>query len=328
MKHKILMIDDDDSILGILERWLRDAGYENVTPVMSGRAAFEALQQDWDIVISDVCLPDMDGIDIASLVRNCEMQSRILLMTGHLSTEVTLRALDNNVDGFLSKPFDRQEFLDKVSSLAEQSPLTGGKRDRERVLAIGAHPDDVEIGCGGIMLGHRDAGDELCILTLSSGECGGVTGTRSAEAQQASEMLGAELILETLEDTRISEGPETIAVITRAVERFQPTIVYTHSLHDAHQDHRNTHRATMVSARGVPKLESYQSPSATIGFTPSRFVDITKALPEKQALISCYRSQHEKCRYLSSSLIASTAEYWGRFADYSKVEPLEVIRGA
>lgn len=128
----------------------------------------------------------------------------MLLMTGHLTTEVTVRALNNHVHGFLPKPFSRKDFLDKVWRLAEQSPRTSKSNPRERVLAIGAHPD-----------------------------------------------------------------------------------------------HRNTHRATLVAARNVARLKCYQSPSSTIGFTPSHFVDISRKLPEKQALISCYRSQREKCRYLS-----------------------------
>jgi len=325
MKQRILIIEDDADLLGILERWLRNAGYESVRSVMTGRGARDALEQPWDLIISDVCLPDMDGIEIARLIREEDPNCRVLLMTGHLTTEVTLRAIDNKVDAFLAKPINPQEFLEKVQTLLQVQKT---QRPAQRVLAIGAHPDDVEIGCGGILLRHRDAGDTLCILTLSNGACGGPTGIRSEEAREASELLGAKLILENLKDTQISEGPETIAVINRAINQFQPTVVYTHSVHDAHQDHRNTHHATVVACRGIPTLESYQSPSSTIGFTPSRFVDISKELLEKQALLACYRSQQQKCRYLKNSLIESTAEYWGRFAGYSKVEPLEVLRSA
>jgi len=328
MNHRILVIDDDDNFIHILQRWLRDDGYTQVNCVGTGRQAAEALNQDWDLVISDIYLPDMGGIEIARRIRQRGLDSRVLLMTGHLTTEVALQALHHHVDGFLPKPFARRDFLDQVRQLVKQSPRTLQASSRERVLAIGAHPDDVEIGCGGILLKHRDAGDEICILTLSSGECGGASVIRSDEALMSSEMLRARLILENLEDTRIGEGPETINAISRVVDQLSPTIVYTHSPHDAHQDHRNTHKATLVAARSVSRLKCYQSPSSTIGFTPSHFVDITGKLPEKQALISCYRSQRDKCRYLRESLIESTAEYWGRFAGYAKVEPLEVIRSA
>jgi LmbE family N-acetylglucosaminyl deacetylase len=328
MKDTILVIDDDENFIHILSRWLRDGGYRNVTCAGTGRQAVNALDQHWDLVISDIYLPDMDGIEIAQRIRQRGLNSRVLLMTGHLTTEVALQALNHHVDGFLPKPFGRREFLDKVRLLVSQQSPRRQPSPKGRVLAIGAHPDDVEIGCGGTLLKHRDAGDELCILTLSQGSCGGATSVRAAEARASSEMLGARLILEDLEDTRIGEGPETINVITRVIDEFQPTVVYTHSPHDAHQDHRNAHRATLVAARGVPRLKCYQSPSSTIAFTPSHFEDISRNLDEKQDLISCYRSQREKCRYLSRSLIDATAEYWGRFAGYAKVEPLEIVRSA
>jgi len=243
-----------------------------------------------------------------------------------LNTEVTLRALDTEIDGFLPKPINREQFIYKVREQLKRRSKDSSGQPGQKILAIGAHPDDVEIGCGGILIGHRNAGDEIGILTLSNGKCGGDTSTRIEESRQAAEILGATLIMEDLEDTKISEGAVTIQVITNAIREFQPDIVYTHSENDAHQDHRNCHRATVVSARSVPRLQSYQSPSSTIQFMPSRFVDISKALEEKKELIACYRTQTEKCRYLKESLITSTAEYWGRFAGFGIVEPLEVIR--
>jgi LmbE family N-acetylglucosaminyl deacetylase len=326
VNKKILLIDDDKDILFILERWLRDSGFTNVQSTTSGSEAIEALKQDWGLIVTDVFLPDLDGIDFAQLVREKELGCRILVMTGSLNTEVTLRALDTRIDGFLPKPINREKFISKVTEQLKHQLKDSSQQSKQRVLAIGAHPDDVEIGCGGILIGHRNVGDEIGILTLSNGKCGGDTNTRVEESRQAAEILGATLIMEDLEDTKISEGAETIQVITDAIREFQPDIVYTHSKNDAHQDHRNCHRATVVSARSVPRLQSYQSPSSTIQFMPSRFVDISKAIEEKKELIACYRTQTEKCRYLKESLITSTAEYWGRFAGFGIVEPLEVIR--
>lgn len=326
MNKKILLIDDDSDILFILERWLKDVGLSEVQTVTSGKEAMEALKQKWDLIVTDVFMPDLDGIDFVELIREKELPCCVLAMTGSLSTEVTLRALDTELDGFLPKPINREEFIHKVKDLLKRQSRNSSSRPKQRIMAIGAHPDDVEIGCGGILIGHRNSGDDIAILTLTGGHCGGDINTRIREATQAADILGATLIMENLEDTKISEGAETIQVISDAIREFQPDVVYTHSRHDAHQDHRNCHHATLVSARSVPILHSYQSPSATIQFMPSRFVNISKTLAEKQELISCYRTQTEKCRYLKESLITSTAEYWGRFAGFGLVEPLEVIR--
>lgn len=326
MNPKIVLIEDQEDILFILERWLRDAGYSNVHCYSRAQSALAHADQCPDLLISDICLPDMDGIDLVAKLRARGCSPAVLLMTGNLNTNVTLRALEERVDGFLAKPMKREAFLEKTGQVLRLLEQNRNHRRHERVLAIGAHPDDVEIGCGGTLLKHRDAGDDLCILTLSNGRCGGNEDVRFFEAKAASQILGARLVVANLEDTKISEGVETIQVISDVIRDFDPTIIYTHSIHDNHQDHRNTYRATVVSARGVPELHSYQSPSATIDFMPSRFVDVGEQLPEKLALIDCYGSQRSKCRYLENSLITSTAEYWGRFAGFAKVEPLEVVR--
>ncbi len=324
---RILLIEDDQAILRILGRWLASAGYVDIRTAQTGRDGLAAIaEQSWDLVISDICLPDMTGIDIANETKLREPGRRFLLMTGNLTSQLSVRAmqtLNPIIDAFLPKPVSKSDFLSKVEQL-----LDTGTRAQERVLAIGAHPDDVEIGCGGILISHQEQGDALCILTLSQGACGGRADARAQESKHAARLLNAELILENLEDTRISEGPETIGAISRAIEAFRPTIVYTHSLNDAHQDHRNVHLASIVAARQVKSVECYQSPSSTIRFMPTRFVDIGKQLGKKQALIGCYGSQVNCRDYLKESMIEATAEYWGRFAGFKKVEPLEVVRSA
>ena len=154
-------------------------------------------------------------------------------------------------------------------------------RARQRVLAIGAHPDDVEIGCGGTLAKHRAAGDDLMILTLSHGAQGGEARLRGEEARHAAAMLGANLELHDLPDACISEGVETIRIIEAAIRAFAPTHVYTHSREDTHQDHRAVHAASVVASRGVANLYGYQSPSSTVEFRPQRFVDISAHIDDK-----------------------------------------------
>src|SRR5207244_8333504 len=113
--------------------------------------------------------------------------------------------------------------------------------------------------------------------------------------------------LEELPDTHISEGDPTISAIRRVVEQVQPTVIYTHSLHDVHQDHRNTHRAAMVAVREVGCVYCFQSPSATIDFRPTRFVAIDEHLERKLQAIDAFTSQVEVRPYLDRELIQATA---------------------
>ena len=317
---KILIIDDDKNILEILHRWLSELPDVTVHCANSDEEARIKIENNsWDLVITDVFLEDGNGLDTIQCIRKHQKHSRIILISGNVTTDVSLKALNLHVDAFLQKPLDKGELQERTIALLSEHQCL-------KVLAIGAHPDDVEIGCGGTLARHAEDGDDIAILTLSRGEKGGAASERAVEAQHAASLLQAELMLGCLEDTKITAGPETIDLIQHAIKRFQPDIIYTHSAHDAHQDHRNVFQATMIAARRIPQLECYQSPSSSIDFRPSRFADIAPFIRHKQQLVQCYDSQLKKCRYLKPSLIEATAEYWGRFCNYGLIEPFEVIR--
>ncbi|HMV47969.1 MAG TPA: PIG-L family deacetylase, partial [Blastocatellia bacterium] len=283
---------------------------------------------DWDLVVSDVNLPGLDGIELVRHFKSDAPQLPVLLMTAHESVDCVIRALQNRADDFLVKPFTRETLTEKARSLIRKAALQRAQNRRQHkiVLAIGAHPDDVEIACGGMLLRHREKGDAVVILTLSDGQEGGDQERRRKESEKAATQLGARLFWGGLRDTQISDGLPTIKVIEDVIRQIGPDIIYTHSQNDSHQDHRNTFLATTVAARRVPNLYCYQSPSTTIGFQPNRFVEISEQMSEKLKLISLYETQTSKCAYLEADLIRSTARYWGRFAGNKLVEPLEIIK--
>ncbi|MGI8882104.1 MAG: PIG-L family deacetylase [Jatrophihabitans sp.] len=205
--------------------------------------------------------------------------------------------------------------------------LTMANRRRHRVLAIGAHPDDIEIGCAGTLLDHRRRGDRISMLTLSQGAVGGDRADRAREALAAADAIGAQLVLGDLVDTRIDPGIETIRMIEELVQRLDPTVVYVHSQHDNHQDHRSVHIAAMSATRGVPKVLAYQSPSANNDFAPSKFIAIDEVVTAKVEVLGLFDSQHDRS-YLEPEMIIAGARYWARHlaprARYA--EPFEVIR--
>lgn len=305
----------------LVTHWLTDLDV-CVVRAMSGDAANVLWDQPcWDLVVSDIELPGIDGLELARRSKARFPSRPIIMMTAHERAEYAVRALKGGADDYLHKPFERATLVDAV-----ERQLAAANARREVILAIGAHPDDVEIGVGGLLARHRAQGDEIHILTLTGGEQGGPTGLRRVEAEQAAQTLGANLYLGDLPDTDVGEGGETIRIIQSAVDTTKPSVVYTHTINDAHQDHRATHRATVVATRQVGNVFCYQSPSTTVAFTPTCFVDITDYLHHKVAAIACYQTQVVKAPYLAADLIEATARYWGRFAKYRHVEPLEVIR--
>jgi two-component system response regulator HydG len=272
-------------------------------------------------------MPGMTGLELLQALRRLVPSLPVAVITSYASLDNAVSALRSHADEFLQKSVPPEELLADVSALVDKG-RAARQAARQSVLAIGAHPDDVEIGAAGTLLVHRSMGHEVSVLTLSHGARGGIEATRAGESETAAMALGATLYLEELLDTGIREGDPTIGVISRVVETVQPTVIYTHSLHDVHQDHRNAHRAAMVAIRDVGRVYCFQSPSATVDFRPTRFVTIDEQLDRKLLAIKAFSSQAQVRAYLEPDLIESTARYWSRFGDGRYAEAFEVIREA
>ncbi|MEM6704063.1 MAG: response regulator [Acidobacteriota bacterium] len=320
---RVLLIEDDPSLAASVAWWLEDRGAQ-VSAVDSGtRALADFGTARWDLVVSDIQLPDGSGLSLISEFKERQRDVPVLVMTAHERVDWAIDAIRLKVDDFVVKPLAETTFVARVQNLIEASRRSTSV---ESVLAVGAHPDDVEIGCGGALLAHREAGHRITILTLSAGAVGGPADQRSIESQRAADRLGAELILGDLADTRITGGRPTIAWIESAIEAASALVIYTHTEADNHQDHRGTHQATRVAARPVQNVFCYQSPSTTVGFRPGRFIDVTDHLDEKIEVLGEFATQVSSRRYLTPEMIRSTATYWWRFNGYRPVEPLEVLK--
>lgn len=245
----------------------------------------------------------------------------LLAPTDQLDPSLLVRAMRAGVSDVVD-PAD----VITLSSTIERF-LTQSEHEAERVLAVGAHPDDVEIGCGGALLDHRRRGDHVVILTLSRGAVGGDQEHRMAEAEAAAVRIGARLLLADLPDTRIDAGVDTIRLIEAVVGSVDPTVVYVHSKHDNHQDHRAVNTAVLSAVRQVPQVYAYQSPSASNDFSPTRYVPVDGVIAQKVEVLSLFESQNAR-PYLEPEMVIASARYWARgLAPRARyAEPFEVIR--
>jgi LmbE family N-acetylglucosaminyl deacetylase len=180
----------------------------------------------------------------------------------------------------------------------------------KRVLAIGAHPDDIELGCFGTLLRFQRSGSKIALCVLSHGECGVNPTNRCAEARASAKLVQGDLTLAGLPDTQILEGQPTIRLIEEVIEGFEPTAVFVNSPNDTHQDHRNVSRAAVSAARLVPSLFLYQTPSSTRTFTPQVFVDISSVIKDKVHAITIHKSQ-AKHSYMADRAVKGLAEFLG-----------------
>jgi LmbE family N-acetylglucosaminyl deacetylase len=180
----------------------------------------------------------------------------------------------------------------------------------DRILAIGAHPDDIELGCFGTLARYRRQGSELAFLVLTWGGVNGSEATRVEESKAAAKIVGAELIGGDLPDTAIPDGYETISIIEAAVKSFRPTAVIVNSLNDTHQDHRATARATVSAARMVPTVLCYQTPSSGRSFHGSLYVDVTDHIEDKARAVALHVSQGDNV-YMADRAVRGLAEFMG-----------------
>jgi LmbE family N-acetylglucosaminyl deacetylase len=193
------------------------------------------------------------------------------------------------------------------------------------VLAIGAHPDDVEIGCGGALLAHRQAGDEVTILVMSDGNDGRGPNRRIDEQEEAARSLGAELIWGGFRDGSVPEGKESIDVIEMALIRAKADLVYTHCVRDTHQDHRATAAATVSATRNVSRVLFYESPTS-VGFAPNFYVNIGNLVEAKLDLIRCHISQVIKNGIVDLEALEAQARFRGFASRSRQAEGFEIHR--
>jgi len=325
-RPRVLLIDDDPAFGRFATFVLRTRGGFEVRHVLDPHAGLRYIETEpWDLVVADIELPGMSGLELAERVRCLRPILPVAVVTAHATVDRAVTALRMPVTEFLQKPVRPDDLIATATAMVQRGRMARST-GTETVLAIGAHPDDVEIGAAGALLAHHAAGDCVSILTLSHGAGGGMEARRARESEQAAGIIGARLFLEDLEDTHIREGNPTIAVIDEVVAAVQPTTVYTHSIHDVHQDHRNTHRAAMVATRRIGRVYCFQSPSATVDFRPTHFVTIDDHVGRKLEAIEMFTSQVAVRDYLEPDLIASTARYWSRFCEGSHAEAFEAVR--
>ncbi len=164
-----------------------------------------------------------------------------------------------------------------------------------KILAIGAHPDDIEIFMFGILCHFKDRGDNVNLLIATDGSLGGKGGKenlkykRKKEAVLGLKNIGKPFFLEIPDGMLGAEGDHYL-LIKKRIQNVNPDLIITHSLDDYHSDHRNLSKLVQnIASHYVPIL--YCDTMMGINFIPNYYVDITKYFSEKQKSILCHKSQ-------------------------------------
>ena len=165
------------------------------------------------------------------------------------------------------------------------------------ILAIGAHPDDIEYGCGGTIVKHLELGDRVFALILTKGEKGGHPEDEE-ECLNSLKTLGideSDIFFGDFPDSSLPNDFNVVKFIENCIIKNNINKVYTHYPEDRHQDHRNCSKSVSSAARKVSELLLYQGPSTSDPFEPHYFVEISPVhLDKKIKSLGYYQSQIKK----------------------------------
>lgn len=180
------------------------------------------------------------------------------------------------------------------------------------ILAIGAHPDDVEIHCGGTLAKFASQGHKIFTATATNGNIGSATlpmdeiaAIRKAEAKKAAEVIGAEYICLDYDDEMLFEDRSVRLAFIDLVRYCKADLILTHNPEDYNPDHVLTSKIINDIAVMIPvaKIETpnkpydkipiiaYFEPAHGLGFVPTEYVDITNFIDKKMEMCLCHQSQ-------------------------------------
>lgn len=173
------------------------------------------------------------------------------------------------------------------------------------ILAIGAHPDDIEFGCGGTLLKYSRTGHKVYLLVATDGGYGGDAETRKREQEETAQAMGAKnLFWGGFKDTELADTRQLILKIEQIIQKTNPDIVLLNYPDDVHQDHRALSLAGISATRYIREVLFYEVPT-TQHFEPDTFVDIQDVLNDKLELLKMHASQIDKTRVKNLTILES-----------------------
>ena len=175
--------------------------------------------------------------------------------------------------------------------------------EKVNILAIGAHPDDIEFGCGGALIKYTQKGHRLFLLVMTGGGLGGSSAVRRQEQNDSGNILGTEKIFwGDYEDTHLIVDVGLIGKIEAVIAEVKPDFIFCNFPDDTHQDHRHLAQAIMSATRYIRNVLFYEGPT-TQNFNPQVFVDISDTLDKKVKALKAHRSQVMKTNIEDLSIV-------------------------
>jgi LmbE family N-acetylglucosaminyl deacetylase len=203
------------------------------------------------------------------------------------------------------------------------------------ILAIGAHFDDIELGCGGTLAKHVDQGDSVWayVATVS-----GFTNLKNEvirtnevalrEGKRAMEVLGVKLVCGNFKTLAVEFTDDLNMEIVKLVEEQRIQKIYTHWVGDIHHDHQAVARASLHACRRVPRMLMYRSNwyQSNLAFRGNFYIDISEYLERKMEAIRAHASELERMKDQWISFFRNEAENAGQRIGVKYAEVFEIVK--
>jgi LmbE family N-acetylglucosaminyl deacetylase len=201
--------------------------------------------------------------------------------------------------------------------------------NKMNILAIGAHPDDIEFGCGGSLIKYAGWGHHLFLLVMTEGGLGAPKRVRKAEQLDAQEILGIQRIFwGNYEDTYLEVNKDVINQVENVIAEIKPDFIFCHFPDDTHQDHRHLAQVVISATRYIRNVLFYEGPT-TQNFDPQIFIDISDTLDRKIKALEAHHSQIEKTNIEDLTILElarSTANFRGTQGRVKFAEAFRALR--
>ena len=202
----------------------------------------------------------------------------------------------------------------------------------KKVLFVGAHPDDIELGCGALIhhiLRQKLLDCEIRCVTLSDNQKNPALLNLVVEHQRSMSVLGVpagNVVLESFETRRFPQlRQEILEYLYRLNRDYHPDLVFTHTRHDIHQDHVQTTEEVLRAFRGTTVL-GYDVLRSSYGFFPNFLAEVDEVdVAAKISALAEYQTYTDRY-YFSAEVLRSTLIRHGALAERPYAEGFDIIR--
>jgi LmbE family N-acetylglucosaminyl deacetylase len=203
------------------------------------------------------------------------------------------------------------------------------------VLGIGAHYDDLELGCSGTLIKHVQNGDNVSMLVITDSAYKNPRDKiiRSAEVAhregaEAAKIIGANLICLNYETFMVPFSEELTKEIHRLLDDLNTDVIYSHWVHDLHRDHQYVARNALMAGRHIPRFLMYRSNYYDTEqlFRGNFYSDISEVIEQKIRVIKAHESELERVRYQWLEFFKNQNSNDGQKIGVQYAECFEVVR--